>query len=209
MTTMLLPNLRQEQQRFLPQEDRAITSLSQARVYVGEFFEKATQTLLRADRLMCVTNADLCPDLVVDGRYLENKSIGKSGELIVRKGQLDREKLFTRPLYYVLWRHDAAVLGVPSREALRDVLAQSAKEVLVISATRIHALAEARPLIQWTQPGQTADKCLGHRIRWKDLSAELHGQQDFIVWEIVVDGRKIGPITVRCTDRALLRRLYR
>lgn len=207
---MIVPAARQDQQRLFPLEDKPMTSLAQRRVYVGEFFEKATQTLFRAQRLLCVTNADICPDLIARGCYLENKSIGKSGELVVRKVQLDREKEFVvgRKVSYVLWRHDAPVIEAPTRDALCAMLAKHAKEVLVISAEKIHELADAKPLIRWTQLGQTAEKCQGHRIRWKDLSAALHGVQDHVMWSVPVDQHVIGPITIRCSDRALMKEVY-
>lgn len=213
---MIVPAARQDQQRLFPLEDKPMTSLAQRRVYVGEFFEKATQALFRAQRLLCVTNADICPDLVAcNSRWLENKSIGKSGELIVRKQQLDREKEFDREVsreayfYYVLWRHEAPVIEAPTRDALCAMLASSAREVLVVRASKVHELAEAKPLIRWTRLGQTAEKCQGHRIRWKDLSGALHGVQDQVVWSVHVDGHAIGPITVRCTDKVLMKEIYR
>ncbi len=202
---MIVPAARQDQQRLFPLEDKPMTSLAQRRVYVGEFFEKATQALFRAERLLCVTNADICPDLICNGRYLENKSIGKSGELIVRKQQLDREKEFVqgREVSYVLWRHDAPVIEAPTRDSLYTMLAKHAKEVVVVCAHKIHALAEAKPLIKWTQLGQTPEKCQGHRIRWKDLTSTLHGVQDTIIWRVSVEQHAIGPITLRCPDKML------
>lgn len=199
---MILPSARQDQQRFLPMEDKAMHSLAQRRVYVGEFFEQATQALFGAERLTVSTAADICPDLVLHpARFLENKSIGKSGELVVRKQQFEREEEFlstNRGLcYYVMWRHDAAVIESKTREDLYAMLARHAREVLVIPTSSIHALCKQRPLIRWTQLGQTAEKCQGYRIRWKDLNACAAGMQDHVVWSVAAAGHQMGPITLR------------
>lgn len=197
---MILPSARQDQQRFLPLEDKPMHSLAQRRVYVGEFFEQATQALFGAERLNVSTAADICPDLVLHpAHYLENKSIGKSGELVVRKQQFDREMQFTETnlAYYVLWRHDAAVITSTSREDLYAMLARHAREVLVIPSSKIHELCKQRPLIKWTQLGQSPEKCQGYRIRWADLNACAAGEQDYVVWSRIVSGHAIGPITLR------------
>jgi len=223
---MILPAARQDQQSFLPEADKEMTSLSQRRVYVGEFFERATQTLFNAERLTVSTAADICPDLVMKPswfvkpskeRYLENKSIGKSGELVVRKVQYEREQEFAEKneCYYVLWRHDAPVIQAPTRLDLYAMLAKHAKEVLVIPTSVIHDLCKQRPLIRWTQLGQTDDKCCGYRIRWKDLSAVARGQQENVVWSVKAGEHEIGPITLRVvscsgrTDDTFVRAVYR
>jgi hypothetical protein len=201
---VIIPAERQEQQRFLPEADKDMTSLAQRRVYVGEFFERATQALFGAHRLQVSTAAYICPDLELEGRYLENKSIGKSGELIVRKNQLDREKEFCKEhsCYYVLWRHTAPVMTSATRADLYQMLAMQAQEVLVLSSETLHRMCAERKLIGWMQRmqpsrGKLAEKCEGYRLRWKDLSAQVAGKQEHIVWSVQSGEHWVGPVTLR------------
>lgn len=216
---MIVPAARQDQLRFLPEEDKDMTSLAQRRVYVGEFFERATQALFRANRLQVTTAADICPDLALGDSFLENKSIGKSGELIIRKGQLDREKQFCEQhsCYYVLWRHMAPVMQSETRHGLYAMLANHAREVLVLHSHTIHQMCAERKLIGWMQRmhpdrSKLAERCEGYRLRWTDLSEKVAGEQDHLVWSVASGSHTIGPVTLRIEpgrQHTFLREAYR
>jgi hypothetical protein len=195
---MLLPAARQNQERFLPEPDIQFTSLAQRRVYVGDFFEQATQALIPdATRLQTSTAADICPDFEHKSGFLETKSVGKSQEIIIRKGKLEREQTFceNNTLFYVLWIHTCPVMTVDTRTTMHVALAQHVRRVVILPAYIIHALCQLRPLTSWKYNETRTE---GYRIRMRDINESMGSIQEFAVWHIVVNKHKFAPFALLC-----------
>ena len=191
---MLLPASRQNQERFLPETEIHLTSLAQRRVFVGEFFEKATEQLLGADRLVTSTRADICPDLYKGDLFFEVKSIGASNELVIRKEYHARELQFCADhhLYYVLWSHFCAVNQCMDKTTLQRGLALYLRDIIIVPAATIHAICSVKKCFQWSRDPRDT----GYRLRLKEILATLGTIQETILWELPVGDYKIGPTTL-------------
>lgn len=207
---MLLPANRQNQERFLPETEIEFTSLAQRRVYVGEFFEEATEKLLGAERLMTSTKADICPDLhrASDNIFFETKSIGVSNELVIRKESHERELEFCKDhrLYYVLWSHFFAVGLSPDKTSLRQGLAQELRDVVIVPASVIHEVCRGRPTFQWSRYKDSDVKDVGYRMKLKEILQKLGSVQETILWELQVGEHRIGPATIHCPPNFSIRK---
>jgi hypothetical protein len=205
---MLLPANRQHQERFLPEKEINFTSLAQRRVYVGEFFEEATEKLLHAERLMTNTKADICPDLHRGNTFFEVKSIGASNELVLRKESHERELEFCKDhdLYYVLWSHFCAVSLCADKTTLRQELAKELRDVVIVPASLIHKVCHGRPTFQWSRYKDSAVKDVGYRMKLKEIIQALGSVQETILWELQVGEHHIGPATIHCPPNFSIRR---
>ena len=79
------------------------------RYAIGEFYEDLTAKVFGGVRHVCDSRADYCPDVSIGGRlYLECKSAGRSGKVLVYAGRIDKDWDFAmkHQLFYVIWCHD-------------------------------------------------------------------------------------------------------
>lgn len=205
---MILPANRQNQERFLPEAEIELTSLAQRRVYVGEFFEEATEKLLHAERLMTSTKADICPDLHRGNVFFEVKSVGASNELVIRKDYHERELEFCKNhrLYYVLWSHFCAVGRCLNKTTLRQELAKELRDVVIVPAAVIHKVCQGRPTFQWSRYKESDVKDVGYRMKLKEIIQELGSVQETILWELQVGEHRIGPATIHCPPHFSIRK---
>lgn len=186
---MLLPAHRQNQLSFLPDENIALTCLAQRRVYVGDFFERASAALLNTQRLTVTTKADICPDLEKDGVYFESKSVGASEELVIRQFQYEREKQFCEKnmLWHILWHHISPVNEAKTSRDLYTGLKQNVRKVIIIPSALIHTLCAKQKLTEH-----------GYRLRLPMIFDLMGYVQDKIVWELYFDSHTFGPLVVSC-----------
>lgn len=79
------------------------------RTVVGALAERLTARLVggRVHKTDCTSS--YCPDVSAGGVYFESKAVGRSGQVFVYAGRLDKDREFARRhrLVYVVWNHGA------------------------------------------------------------------------------------------------------
>ena len=190
---MAISAQRQEQQRLFPKEDIALTSLAQRRVYVGEFYELATQALFHARRHINDSTKDWCPDMSVPAdppQYLEVKAAGNSRSLIVYQDKLRIEHTYEsagHPLSYVVWQHNVRVMDMQTREQLYAALASHITGVLVVPLCGVMQAASQRTLHEFQQRripshGKRAGYKPGYRIGMTLLEENMLSCQERLIF---------------------------
>jgi hypothetical protein len=153
--------------------DTPLTTVAQARPYVGDFFEEATRVLFGGNRHQYNANADYCPDIsVAPKRFLEVKSIGKSNSGIVFADRVDRDRQLIREgntLTYIFWTHSVNVQDYKTLFALRDALAKQAHSVYVIPFNALHSAIKKLPKVQIL--ATETQKRMGYRLPLKLLQS--------------------------------------
>lgn len=130
-------------------EDRKCP-LAACRNYVGDFFEELTANTFGGARLKTDSTCDVCPDIQIrDNVFLESKSVGLSGAIILYKSRFAKDHAFVREgntLHYVFWQHDCRIEDGMFLGDLRDQLAASVKSVTVLSLERLSGAIIGVPL---------------------------------------------------------------
>lgn len=181
--------------------DRELSSVAQARPYVGDFFEEAARITLGATRHQIDSTADYCPDLSVGAsRFLEVKAIGQSGQGMVFADRIDRDKRLVRQgatLTYLFWRHGVRVEGYTTLHGLRAALAQGVRDVLVVPFERLRrSVSGLRSVCLLTSERGNR---MGYRLP-RALLEELAGQQTVALPRAKVHGCDLPSVTLRASD---------
>lgn len=117
-------------------EDRKC-QLAACRNYVGDFFEELTANAFQGTRLKTDSTCDVCPDIQVgEKQFLESKSVGCSGAIIVYNSRFHKDLAFEAEgnrLHYVFWQHDCRIEEGMYLGDLRDMLAKRVRSVTVVS----------------------------------------------------------------------------
>lgn len=128
-----------------------VCTIAACRNYMGDFFEELTVQLIGGQRLKTDSTRDVCPDIQVDDKtFIEAKSIGCSGGVIVYQCRLEKDLAFTKAqgvdLFYVLWNHGCRVADGILLGELRTGAAASVKSVTVLRLTDLAAILKTRPV---------------------------------------------------------------
>jgi hypothetical protein len=127
-------------------EDQPLT-VPGCRTWIGDFFEQATAAVTRGIRLKTDCSADICPDIKIsDSVYIESKSVGINGSLIVYDSRLQKDKNFVArgvSLYYCFWQHNFHIHdGILLRD-LRDGAAKAVKSVVIVTFAELARILES------------------------------------------------------------------
>lgn len=100
--------------------DRPLTGHGQIRTIVGEWAEDLSATFWDLRRHKTDSRADYCPDLSNGTEFVESKAVGRSGQVFVYSGRLDKDWLFAvdHVLYYCIWHHKTDTTRFSTRSEL-------------------------------------------------------------------------------------------
>lgn len=87
--------------------DQPLGNHGHCRTVLGDLVEDLTARLFNGRRHKTDCTADYCPDVSAGGVYLECKAAGKSKQIFVYGGRLEKDCEFSEhhPLLYVIWHH--------------------------------------------------------------------------------------------------------
>ena len=158
--------------------DRELSSVAQARPYVGDFYEESARVTLGATRHQIDSRADYCPHLSVGAsRFLECKAIGATGQGLVFAARLERDARLVREgasLTYLFWRHSVRVEGFSTLHGLRAALAAGTRQAMAVPFARLRRACQSLRLVcLLNAPGK--ESRMGYRLPAK-LIEDLAGQ---------------------------------
>lgn len=162
--------------------DKPIKSVGASRVLVGAFYEELTAKVFGGRRHTCSPGADYCPDVSIDERiYLECKSVGHTGKVMVYEGRLEKDWDFSRKrqLFYVIWRHRVRAKYYHTEQDLQAALLMGTLWCAVVPFDEIWKLCKATHLVKlnskfnYTTGYQVPIKCIEP---WKLLEWRYAGQ---------------------------------
>lgn len=131
-------------------EDRVCT-VAACRNYMGDAFEELTAIITGGTRLKTDSTKDVCPDIKIDERtFLESKSIGCSGAVIVYESRLAKDLAFAEShgieLFYVLWRHGCKIAEGVRLGDLRTEAMNRVKGVIIIPLSDLKSILSDLPV---------------------------------------------------------------
>lgn len=197
ISTPRLPDLQPALIGGYGQEDR-IFPLAACRSYVGDFFEELTVNTFGGQRLKTDSTKDICPDIQIrDTTFLESKSVGCSGAIIVYESRLMKDLAFVaegNTLYYIFWQHNCRITDGMKLGALRDALAVSVKSVTVVpleklrqSLTTLKVLNAKHTARGYGSHGYTS----GYQPRLSDVQRNVGPCKTLFPNQLVAYGRRI------------------
>lgn len=125
-----------------------ITKNAQARNAYGTVAAELVCAALRLETIPINGNYSICFDAARDGRFYEIKSVRRSGKVVIYDWRMDKEANVKVPLYYAILIHN---VRKSDGRRLVEEMTSSALELLVIEASRVHAIARAQPLQRFLQ----------------------------------------------------------
>lgn len=143
----MLPGFRPfNRQQMLFEPERPITGHGSVRYQVGEFFEDLAVRFFGAQRFKTDGRVDYCPDLLLPPYYIENKGVGKNGQVFIYAGRLEKDSAFARthPLVYLVWHHGAETVQAQNDLHLRYLLASKLRACFAVPFNEIEALCRSR-----------------------------------------------------------------
>lgn len=142
--------------------DRPIASMAQTRNLCGRFFELLTVAVFRNSQLHKTdSRCDYCPDVSCSLGYVESKSVGQTGQIIVYRHRLLKDQRLEVPLYYCIWRHCLRVAGYRWQMDLWQGLAESIDSAVLLPLATLHMELLRTPLRILNRGRKTPD---GHRL---------------------------------------------
>lgn len=158
----------ERQLRFLP---TPLNTQGQARYEVGTYIEELTCRLFGGQKHRTDSRSDYCPDISIragdpEGHsgnhgqcpgpsgsglrlYLECKAVGRSNQIIIYQGRVEKDRLFasTHDLWYVVWHHQSPT-NFESVEELRSSIRKTLQAVYLIPFNDIHTICSQSPVIK-------------------------------------------------------------
>jgi hypothetical protein len=130
--------------------------MAQTRNLCGEFSEQLAATVSGAIRIGTDGTKDYCPDLQLENNYIECKSAGKNGHVIVYEGRREKDREFIldggrmggRMLFYWIWHHNANARGVKTEDELRRRWVAGLRYATLVPFSMVDRLLDDRPLKQ-------------------------------------------------------------
>lgn len=181
---MTLPGRRDRsvQLRLFDCEPNLTPGLS--RFIVGEFYEEVSAAVCGGDRLRTNSAADICPDVVCGGTYIESKAVGRSGALTLYAARVQRMQQFVdggNSLVLFLWRHQCKVTKANKPTELCQCLAKATTELAVVTlADVLNAVKDKPPRVVCTDKTRGSNgegvagsglQHLGWRVPYSRLTA--------------------------------------
>lgn len=128
--------------------DLPITNAAQVRNIVGDLAERLTAMLVKGVRFKTNSQCQYCPDVYAKGVYIESKAVGRTKEIFIYEGRLEKDKEFaaTRKLIYCIWHHLTETKYCTTKaELLTDVLTNM-QCVYLIPFASIRSICRDRPV---------------------------------------------------------------
>lgn len=108
--------------------DEPLRGHGHVRFIIGDLVERLVAERLGGIRRKNDCRCDYCPDVVVDGtRYVECKAVGRSNQVFVYAGRLDKDRRFVElgnDLSYFILRHDVDTLAASTVQQLEAMVVE-------------------------------------------------------------------------------------
>lgn len=159
------------------------------RTLVGKFVENIGSIVLGAQLCPDNSTCHYCPDLYLNGRYIECKSIGNSNQLFVYEGRLLKDRRFVLKgniLYYFIWQHQFKTKYAESHGEVVQGLIKYCRRVYVVPYTEIFRVLSRKKMVKLNNVTYGAP---GNRVYKYGYQAGLSEFSDFIVFEYGVNNR--------------------
>ena len=138
------------QQGVLFDPQHLVGSMGRARYIIGRVVEELSAERLNGVRHLTDSRCEYCPDVTADGRFYECKAVGKSNQLFVYKGRLEKDSVFDQhhDFSYIIWKHNFSVETQLTVTELENGIRQSIQAVYIVPFRTIRNALLSKPLVK-------------------------------------------------------------